>query len=50
MVENNANMVRLGELKDAFLALPATLQDVVVKLDNRRPPCCRLGLLVVGML
>ena len=54
MVENNANMVRerLGELKDAFLALPATLQDVVAKLDEPDGPSVLplLGLLVVGML
>ena len=40
MVEHNAGMVRerLGELKDAFLALPATLQDVVAKLDEPDGP------------
>ena len=40
MVEENAGMVRerLRELRDAFVALPATLRDVVAKLDDPDGP------------
>ncbi|MDH5245377.1 MAG: mechanosensitive ion channel [Betaproteobacteria bacterium] len=40
MVEENAGMVRqrLGELRDAFVALPATLREVVAKLDEPEGP------------
>ena len=54
MVEHNAGMVRerLGELKEAFFALPATLQDVVAKLDEPDGPSVLplVGLLIVCML
>ena len=54
MVEENAGMVRarLGELKEAFFALPATLQEVVAKLDEPDGPSALpfLGLLIAGML
>ena len=54
MVEHNAGMVRerLRELKDAFLAFPTTLREVVAKLDEPDGPSV-LGLVValtVGML
>ena len=40
MVEQNAGMVRerLRELSDAFVALPATLRDVIAKLDDPDGP------------
>ena len=54
MVEHNAGMVRerLGELRDAFLALPATSAEVVAKLDEPDGPSILplVGALVVGML
>ena len=54
MVEENAGMVRerLRELWDAFVALPATSQEVVAKLDEPDGPSVLplLALLIVGML
>ena len=53
MVEANAGMVRarLGELRDAFYALPATLGDVVAKLDEPDGPSVLplIGVLIVAM-
>jgi hypothetical protein len=54
MVEQNAGMVRerLREIKDAFLAFPTTLREVVAKLDEPDGPSV-LGIvlaLIVGML
>lgn len=54
MVEENAGMVRerLGEFKDAFVALPVTLREVLAKLDDPDGPSVLLlvGALVVGAL
>ncbi len=55
MVEENAGMVRerLGELKDAFLALPMTLGEVVTKLDEPDGPSVLLrvvALIVAGLV
>ena len=59
MVEENAGMVRerLGEFRDAFVALPATLREVIAKLDDPDGPSVLLlvaalvaGALVVGWL
>ena len=54
MVEQNASMVRtrLGELRDAFVGLPATLREVVVKLDDPDGPTVLplVGALLVGVL
>ena len=54
MVEENAGMVRerLRELRDAFVALPATLSDVIVKLDDPDGPSVllRVVALTVGGL
>jgi small-conductance mechanosensitive channel len=54
MVEHNAGMIRerSSELKDAFLAFPTTLREVVAKLDEPDGPSV-LGLLaalIVGIL
>jgi hypothetical protein len=52
MVEQNAGMVRerLRELRDAFVALPATLRDVIAKLDDPDGPSVllRVVALTVG--
>ena len=54
MVEENAGMVRtrLGEFRDAFVALPVTLAEVIAKLDEPDGPSVLplLGALIVGML
>jgi small-conductance mechanosensitive channel len=54
MVDESAGMVRarLGELKGALFALPATLQEVVVKLDDPdRPSVLPLvGVMVAVMI
>jgi small-conductance mechanosensitive channel len=59
MVEENAGMVRqrLGELEEAFDALPATLREVLAKLDDPEGPsvlpligALLLGALLVGWL
>ena len=54
MVVQNAGMVRerLGELRDAFVALPATLRQVVANLDEPEGPSVlpRVGALLVGAL
>ena len=53
MVEANAGMVRarLGELRDAFSALPTTLNDVIAKLDEPEGPSVLplIGVLIVAM-
>jgi small-conductance mechanosensitive channel len=53
MVEANAGMVRarLGELQDAFYALPATFDQVVAKLDEPEGPSVLplVGALIVAM-
>jgi len=53
MVEANAGMVRarLGELRDAFYAMPATLNEVVAKLDEPDGPSVLplIGVLIVAM-
>ena len=54
MVVQNAGMVRerLGELRDAFVALPVTLRQVVANLDEPEGPSVlpRVGALLVGAL
>ena len=54
MVDQNAGMVRtrLGELRDAFVALPATLREVGAKLDDPEGPSALplVGALLVGAL
>jgi len=54
MVEQDARMVRerLGELRDAFVALPATSRQVVANLDDPQGPTVlpRVGALLVGGL
>ena len=54
MVEENAGMVRerLRELRDAFVALPVTLREVVAKLDDPDGPSAlpRVVALIVGAI
>jgi len=51
MVEHNAGMVRerLRELRDAFVALPATLSDVVAKLDDPDGPSVLLRVVALTL-
>jgi len=52
MVELSASMMRkrLGELRDAFVALPATLRQVVANLDDPEGPSAlpRVGAFLLG--
>jgi hypothetical protein len=54
MVETNAGIVRerLGDLRDAFVALPATLRQVVANLDDPEGTSAlpRAGVVLLGVL